>query len=369
MKMGMSWDELAAEVERQAGAMQDLVVPVKKLEAVVAESGGKPEVRLGVASWNKKTFRITQQVHTQLARYTGIAPRHYWEMQVKAPERLAREVNRSLKAKANDTRTLRTLGGAVLGLLGESDRGIGNEDVVKAVLPVLKKRDLRVMSCFIIRGRLYIKAVDRSIERDVPTGRKLGDGSHIRFDTISPGIVISNSEVDEDSFSIETSIFTLACTNLAIGGRALRKYDLDALLRDETGKPTAAAIRNRIHALVISSLDEANLEAEAQRLKVAVESRIELDEAVEVVERAGAGITLTEGEKKSVLQHFVEGADFTRYGLQAAVTRASADVEDYDRATELERLGGRVIALPSVEWNPILEGLPHVPRVTLRAVS
>ncbi len=368
MKMGMSWDELAAEVERQAGAMQDLVVPVKKLKAVVAESGGKPEVRLAVASWRKKTFRITQQVHTQLARYTGLAPREYWRMQVRTPEVLAREVNRSL-TKANDIRTLQTLDGAVLGLLGESDRGIGNEDVVKAVLPVLKKRDLRVMSCFISGGQLYIKAVDRSIERDVPTGRKLGDGSHIRFDTISPGIVISNSEVDEDSFSIETSIFTLACTNLAIGGRALREYDLDALLRDETRKLGDDAIRNRIRALVISSLDEANLEAEAQRLKAAAENRIELDEAVEVVERAGEGVTLTEAEKRSVLQHFVEGADFTRYGLQAAVTRASADVEDYDRATELERLGGRVIALPSVEWNPILEGLPHVPRVTLRAVS
>jgi len=38
MKMGMSLEELAAEVERRAGATQDLVVPVKKLEAVVGKS-------------------------------------------------------------------------------------------------------------------------------------------------------------------------------------------------------------------------------------------------------------------------------------------------------------------------------------------
>ena len=63
MKMGMSLEELAAEVERRAGATQDLVVPVKKLEAVVVKAGRGVEVRLAVASWGKKTFRITQQVH------------------------------------------------------------------------------------------------------------------------------------------------------------------------------------------------------------------------------------------------------------------------------------------------------------------
>jgi hypothetical protein len=367
MKMGMSLDELDAEVERRARATQDLFVPAKKLEAVIVKANGKPEVRLAVASWWKPKFRLTQQVHNQLARYTGIPAREYWEMQVKTPELLAREVNRSLKNKATDTRKLRTLDGAVLGLLSESDQELRNEDVAAAVLPVLKERDLMVMSCFTMGGRLYIKAVDRSIERDVPTGRKLGDGSHIAFDTISPGVVISNSEVDEDSFSIESSVFTHGCTNLAIGGRAVRNYHLDALLRDEIRKLGVAAIRNRIRALVVSSLDAANLEAEARRLKLAAEDRIELEGAIEVVERAG--VALTAGEKRAVIQRFLEGEDFTRYGLQAAVTRASADVEDYDRATELERLGGRVIALPSVEWTPIREGRTHVPRVTLRAAS
>jgi hypothetical protein len=369
MKMGLSLNELYAEVERRAGGTQDLVVPVKKLQAVVVKARGKPELGLAVGSWRKKAFRIAQQVHVQLARYAEIPPREYWAMEVSAPELLAREVNRSLKSKANDTRLLRTMDGAVRGFLGESDRVLGNEDVAQAVLPVLKKRDLMVMSCSIAGGRLCIKAVDRSIARDVPTGRKLGDGSNIDFDTISPGVVISNDEVDEDSFSIEASIFTHACTNLAIAGWALRKYRLDAPLRGETRKLAVAAIRDRMHALVITALDAANLGAEAQRLKLAAENRIALDDAVQAVERAGEGITLTATEKRSVLQHFIEGRDFTRYGLQAAVTRASADVEDYDRATELERLGGRVIALPSVEWKSIPQGMRHAPRASLKAAS
>lgn len=34
------------------------------------------------------------------------------------------------------------------------------------------------------------------------------------------------------------------------------------------------------------------------------------------------------------------GNDFSHYGLVNAVTRSSQDVQDYNRATELERVGG-----------------------------
>lgn len=369
MKMGMSLDELAAEVERRAGVTQDLVLPVEKLEAVVVKAGGGLEVRLAVAEGKKKAFRVTQNAQAQLGKYTGISLRQYWEMQVKDPELLARDINRSLKSKAGDSRLLRTVDGALRAFLSERYRGLENRDLVEAVLPVLKERDLMIASCFVSDILLYIKAVDRRIERDVPTGRRLGDGSNTRFDTISPGIVVSNSEIEEDALTIEASIWTLACTNLAIMGQAVERYHLDALLGGETRKLSAAATRSRLRDLVSLSLDKANLEADAKRLKRAAEDPVELDEAVDVVGRAGESFSLTAGEMRSVLQRFVEGEDFTRYGLHAAITRASADVADYDRATELERLGGRVIALPAAEWNPILEGLRRVPPMPRRAVS
>ena len=36
-----------------------------------------------------------------------------------------------------------------------------------------------------------------------------------------------------------------------------------------------------------------------------------------------------------------------------AVTRASRDIRDYDEATELEKLGGRVIELSGQDWRQI----------------
>jgi hypothetical protein len=41
--------------------------------------------------------------------------------------------------------------------------------------------------------------------------------------------------------------------------------------------------------------------------------------------------------------------------LQWAVTRLAQDAENYDRASDLERLGGRIIELPRSEWRQLAE--------------
>ena len=74
---------------------------------------------------------------------------------------------------------------------------------------------------------------------------------------------------------------------------------------------------------------------------------------VEVVRGAGRRLGLTDDEGKGVLRHLIEGGDLSRYGLYTAVTRQSQDVEDYDRATELERIGAQVIELPKSEWREL----------------
>jgi hypothetical protein len=59
---------------------------------------------------------------------------------------------------------------------------------------------------------------------------------------------------------------------------------------------------------------------------------------------------LSENEQSGVLRHLVNGGMLTGYGLVNAVTEFSQTVGDYDRATELEMLGGKLIELPQGEW-------------------
>jgi hypothetical protein len=72
-----------------------------------------------------------------------------------------------------------------------------------------------------------------------------------------------------------------------------------------------------------------------------------------VVEVTAKRFGLTEPERGQVLRHLVDGGDLSRYGLANALTRASQDVESYDRATDLERLGGMIVELPRQAWQEL----------------
>ena len=50
-----------------------------------------------------------------------------------------------------------------------------------------------------------------------------------------------------------------------------------------------------------------------------------------------------------------EKGDLSGFGLVNAVTHYSQDVDDYDRATDFEALGGKLIELAPTEW----KGLAH----------
>ena len=63
----------------------------------------------------------------------------------------------------------------------------------------------------------------------------------------------------------------------------------------------------------------------------------------EVVELTGREFGITQDEQNGIFKYLVEGGDLSLYGLTNAVTRASQDVESYDRATALEGIGWQIM--------------------------
>jgi hypothetical protein len=353
---------MAQEIERRSAAKKDFVAPAKKMEMVVVNDA--PALALDVA--NAQPLTINKVAHSQIAEYAGIPKAYYDRMVADDPKLLATNVNRWLhdEAKNDQKRMVRTLDGTARALLSDKYRPLENEDLAEAILPVLLDGNFLIASCDITETRLYIKAIDRRIEKDVPTGRKMGDGSHVFFDTVSPAITVSNSEVGFGALAIETGIYTKACTNLAMIGTSLRKYhtgaraaisdEVYALLTNETKRVTDAAVWGQVRDLVTSAFDELRFTALTKKLGDATQDRMG-DDPVEVIERAGKRFGLVETERKGILARLIEGGDLTRYGLHAAITRHSQDVLEYDRATELERLGGQVIELPRNQWQEVLK--------------
>lgn len=69
-----------------------------------------------------------------------------------------------------------------------------------------------------------------------------------------------------------------------------------------------------------------------------------------VVEVIVGRLGLPDSVNGSILKHLSKGGDLTQWGLSSAITRTANDFPDYEGATELERAGGKVLALPVSDW-------------------
>ncbi len=83
-----------------------------------------------------------------------------------------------------------------------------------------------------------------------------------------------------------------------------------------------------------------------RKLKEAKEIPLEHN-PVEEVELLADKYLLSQSERGDILRQLFMGADNSRYGLINAVTAASQIAESYEKATEFERMGGEILAMPT----------------------
>lgn len=95
----------------------------------------------------------------------------------------------------------------------------------------------------------------------------------------------------------------------------------------------------KVQDIVSAAVDESKFTLTVNKMRTAMNMKTG-ENPVETVEVLGNRYILNKNERASILRHFIMGNDFSQYGLVNAVTRSSQDVADYNRATELERLGG-----------------------------
>ena len=211
----------------------------------------------------------------------------------------------------------------------------------------------RIESCELTDTRMYIKVVNERIQTEVVPG-----------DIVQAGILISNSEVGMGSVSVKPLIYRLVCTNgmvadVGVGkrhvGRINESVDGDfGIFRDETIEADDRAFLMKIEDTVRAAVDEARFNALVQKLRDAKEAPILPAAAPKVVELAAKEFNIRQNESEGILGHLIAGGDLSLYGLANAVTRHAQDVQSYDRSTELEATGYKIIPMqPSLlkRWN------------------
>jgi hypothetical protein len=356
MKTGRTIQELAQEVMRQAQTKSDWQTNTENMRPVLVDD------HLELAISDKFQLPIRDLAHDQIAEHVGIPKRYYDRMRAEAPKLLASNIDTWFK-KYPKVRMVRVLDDHVRAFLSNGYLRLDNYDFVNAILPVLTSRNLEIMSCEVTEKRLYLKAVDKKLFRDVPVGYKMGDGSHQIFDTVAPAIICSNSEVGYGRFVVETGVYTKACTNMALFANSgmkrthlgqrhqlLEEVDnLDAIMSDEAKAKQNEALWLQVRDLIKSAFNKDVVERRVEQLNAASGQKI-TGRVEKVMDVTAMKLGLTEDEKDNVLKFLVEGGQLSQYGLHSALTRAAHEVESYDRATELEYAGGRVVELTPPDW-------------------
>ncbi|OGR97801.1 MAG: hypothetical protein A2V88_09325 [Elusimicrobia bacterium RBG_16_66_12] len=343
MKTGQTLQEVAAEIERQRGAKKDYLAPTSQLEL---QSNGEL-LRVN----GKGNFELTGTAHGQIAQHIGIPQKYYDKMKAEAPGLLASNVNHWLHS-SSEARMVRTLDGKARAVLSRRYRPLDYSDLAEAVLPEIIKAGCRVESVALTDSRLYIKAVTERLSFEVKKG-----------DVVQAGIVVLNSEVGMGSVKVEPMIFRLVCTNgMIVPESGINKYHVgragelgsfvEDFLRDETREADDRALWMKVQDVVRGAFRRDIFEGTVKRLQEAGEKTIEAP-VEEVVERAQKRFLLSEVERSGVLQHLILGQDLSQFGLVQAITRTAQDAQDYDRATDLERLGGQVLELGAADWKAL----------------
>jgi hypothetical protein len=360
MKAGVhSIQEFAAEIARRAETKKDFIANTKNAEVVPSGDGGTLHV-------GDMMFGINKIGHAQIAEVTKIPKQYYDKMLADDLPLWAENVNTWFTKNATK-QLFRTQDGNLRALRSDKFRtDMEYEDIAASLLPVLLDIDVDVMSCQVTDTRMYIKCVDKKVTRELAAiGGKFGDGKHNIVRCLSPAITISDSEVGYGGANVMTGLFDSFCSNLAtFNERSVRKYHVGArhelvgeahytMLTDETKRKTQVATMAQLVDVTRAAFDRVQFDALASKVEGTQTDKIESDDLVKVVTMAAKTFGLNEVEGKSVLKELASGGDLSRFGLYNAITAASQNVDDYDRATDLERIGAQVIELPSATWQQI----------------
>lgn len=355
MKAGMTIEEMAVEIMRQSKAKEDYIVNTSNLEMV--SYGSDLALRMigddGVDLL--EPLDINNIAHQQIGTHLNINANYYNRMKSEYPELLTHNVNAWLH-KEPSRRMVRTMDGVARAFLSNRYRRIDNLEIAEAVLPIIGQMpDARFESCQITDRRMYMKVVNPRLEAEVVPG-----------DIVQAGIVISNSETGQGAVCIQPLVLRLVCMNgMVINDAQTRRYHLGRanntdenflLYSDKTLVADDRAFMLKIQDTVEAAVNETKFHQVVGLMRNAKGIRMATEDIPGIVKLASSTFKINENESGGVLQRLIESNDLTLYGLSNAVTRHSQDIEDYDRATELEAIGYNLLTMSLQLWNRLNQG-------------
>lgn len=366
MKQGRSLVELGNELTRQREARKDFIADTRKLRMETFQGFSYLNMDIGGDGQRYILSEIAQQ---QIASRLQIPYRYYQKMQRQLPELLDQNVNEWFK-HSPERRMIRMLDGRVRAFLSDRYRRLDNLELCATVLPIINTmKGASIESCEVTESHLYLKVINKKLAAEVAVG-----------DVVQAGFVVSNSEIGLGSLKVEPLIYRLVCKNgLICKDFSKKKYHVGKkadsdddeayeLYSDETLRQDDKAFFMKVQDIVRAAVDETKFFTMVDKMKESMNVPLNGDPVKEVEELADRFL-LTQNERGDVLRQLFMGRELTRYGMVNAVTAASKLSPSYERATELERIGGEILSLPApkssklINMKPMKNITPEIPKL------
>ena len=390
MQSGMNIEELLTEVQRQSAAKKDYVastedsvrmVPMPGFEnevAVVLQKGQTSEVSESVGqavgsnvvsiAQPLERLEITEHAHRQIAGRLQIPWKFYFRMLNDHRDIVIDNVNKLFEREPG-TRLLRTLDGKLRAFLSNRYKRIDNDEVLSACLPPIVKGDIEttLLSSNVTDRNLYLKVLFTGEEMQQEIG-KTRDGTP---DIVRPGFVLSNSEIGTGSLNISAFFFRNFCYNGCVfgktdafqfkrthlGGALIEGADFE-VLSDKSKKLEDEAMLSQVTDVMHAIATPEFVNQMGDKLRGLREGE-QIAHPVPAIELLAKDYGLTQGESDQVLQNLIEDRDYSKWGVVNAVTKVANNSEvDYDRASDLEVLGSKLIDITNMQWKRLVEAEP-----------
>ena len=343
--------EVLTELKRQNESKHDYISPAGSIS--LWDDGQTLSMRSSVS---QELFGTTDLFHRQIGSALSIPAKYYDLMRTQKPELLAENVNSWLKSREQNY-MIRSMdygsGRVARAFLSDRYRRIDNMEVASAILPLFAgKEEMEVISCEVTMSRLYLKILNKRLEAEVVPG-----------DFVQAGVVISNSEVGLGAVSVQPLVYRLVCSNgmvcnefgerkAHVGRAAKGLEDSFGIYTDETMEAEDRAFMLRLRDTTLAAIEEVRFTQIVGRLQDSTHAKI-TGRIQDVVELTGKAYDLSQPEQDNILNYLISGGDLSLYGLSNAITRASQDVDSYDRATSLEGIGWQVATMEPARWKEI----------------
>lgn len=339
--------ELVSQLVKEKEMTRDFIVPTSDLALSVQE-----ESQLAFTNGNaSEIFTVNENAHRQISDRLAIPYKYYERMRMEYPELLEENVNGWFQKNPED-RMVRTLGGKVRAFLSNKYRRIDNLELMQAVYPVLQEMDgVNIKSCAVTDNHLYLQVVSERVKTEIVKG-----------DIVQAGFVISNSETGLGAVSVQPMVYRLICANGLISaenshrryhtGKRIEAEENYEIFRDETKAIDDMAYFAKVQDIVRAAVNETRFNQQVIQMEHAMGIQIDPMTVTTVVKELGRTYTLKEAEQTAIVQNFLMGdygtarehiVHFNQFGLSNAVTKTANMADDYERAIELERLGGTIL--------------------------